>query len=759
MATAGTVTIKLDGDSATLIRELNKANQASKSTFNDIKREAADVAAKLGVIAVAAAAAFAALTKASFDSIDQLAKTADRLDVSTEALRTLQVAADLAGVSQELLTKSLQKQQKALVDASDGLVTAERAFARLGLNVQALIEMPADQQFTAIADALASVDNVTRRNALAMEIWGAKAAQMINFIEGGTAGIGELRDLLDDLNVTVSRFDASKIEQANDSVAVAKLAFEGLGNTIAVAVAPYVAQLGKDFTEAGREAGGFAKQVDAAMKFAATSAGFVGDAVLGIKMVFKGTAAAILEVGSVIVQAFAGMGSAINAVLIQPILGGLAKITGAARVMAGAVGLDSLAASAKEAQDNLRGMADAVSGGLESAKEVAANMRGAAGDLAGEIKDALNQPLPSAAIDAWFANAKAKADEVAAAMQNGAAGDRDASGDPTKFTASRNLYAQKLVAPKIDTPKLDMPRMPYLDPDVARQMADLSAEQYLESWQLANEQRRVAEEELRATLFESDEQAGVALIELAAAQAREKVIAEWQARGQAISETGETADPAMQAEFELAVHEQMLANESDMLNRRLSMQQQFGGQYLALQRSIAALTGKTWADNNKKTLANTAAFAGAAMSIASSLFGQNKKVSIAMAIISTLQGAAQALRDVPYPANIAAAASVLASGYAQVSQIKSTNIGSTAVGGGVGGGAGSTPTAEPISNGINDAQENRRSAIQVVFQGDVVGWDDFMRDRFVNSLRDLVDGNDVILFGSESRQAAEIRGG
>jgi hypothetical protein len=525
-----------------------------------------------------------------------------------------------------------------------------------------------------------------------------------------------------------------------------------------------VSQLGKDFTEAARESGGFAKQVDAAMRYAAKAAGYVANAVLGLKSVFRGVQIAALLAGSVIVEAFAGMGGAINAALIQPILGGLAKITGAARVMAGAVGLDSLAASAKEAQDSLRGMADAASAGLSGAREVAANMRGAAGDLAREIHSAWSQPLPSEAIDVWFAKAKAAADE--AAIYRALEGwdkdpkrkrdGKDVSGDPLK--PGRNLYAQDLIAPKIDLPEIDMPKLPYLDPDVVRQAADLGAEQYLESWQLANEQRLIAEQELRATLFDSDEAAGAALIELAAAQAREKVIAEWQARGQAISETGETADPAAQAEFELAVQEQMLSTEADMLNRRMAMQQQFGGQYLNLQRSIAALMGKTWADGHKKTLANTAAFTGAAMSITQSLFGQNKKVSIAMAIISTLQGAAQALRDVPYPANIAAAASVLASGYAQVNAIKSTNIGSTGIGGGIGGGGGA-PTAQPISNNINDAQENRRSAIQVVFQGDVVGWDDFMRDRFVSSLRDLVDGNDVILFGADSRQAAEIRGG
>jgi hypothetical protein len=767
MATAGTVTIKLDGDSATLIRELNKANQASKSTFGEIKREAADVAAKFAVIATAAAAAFAMLTKASFDSIDQLAKTADRLNVTTESLRTLQVAADLAGVSQEMLTKSLQKQQKALVDASDGLVTAERAFARLGLNVQALIELPADQQFAAIADAIASVDNVTRRNALAMEIWGARASEMINFAASGSAGIAELSTLLDDLNVTVSRFDASQIEQANDAVGVAKLAFEGLGNSIAVAVAPMVQGLAEDFTDAAREANGFQSEVSQVVDKLVSAGAVAMNVGEGIGLAFGVVADVIQGVVYTVLGAFTSafrtIGELFRVVVVTPILAGLQQILDASAALGRFVGFDSMAEGAASASAAIQGVRDSLKNASDSAATAGRNMVGFGLEQFGDASDSVLEKFETEwSGSAWerryagYVQASKDAAAAAAASMGGGGG-LDVSGDPTK--PGRNLYAQTLIAPKIDVPEIDMPKMPHLDPAVAREMADLSAQQYLESWQLANEQRRVAEEELRATLFQSDEQAGVALIELAAAQAREKVIAEWEARGQAISETGETADPAQQGEFELAVKEEMLASEADLLNRRLAMQQTFGGQYIGLQKSISALMGKTWADGHKKTLANTATFASATMSITQSLFGQNKKVAIAMAIISTLQGAANALSTVPYPANIAAAATVLANGFAQVNSIKSTNVGSTSTGGSVGGGGlGSAPTAQPISNATNNEQENRRSAIQVVFQGDVVGWDDFMRDRFVSSLRDLVDGNDVILFGSNSRQAAEIRG-
>lgn len=64
------------------------------------------------------------------------------------------------------------------------------------------------------------------------------------------------------------------------------------------------------------------------------------------------------------------------------------------------------------------------------------------------------------------------------------------------------------------------------------------------------------------------------------------------------------------------------------------------------------------------------------------LFTIQKVSAISEATIATYQGAAQALRDVPYPWNIAAAALVVANGIGQVAQIASTSYGSQASGGG-----------------------------------------------------------------------------
>lgn len=94
----------------------------------------------------------------------------------------------------------------------------------------------------------------------------------------------------------------------------------------------------------------------------------------------------------------------------------------------------------------------------------------------------------------------------------------------------------------------------------------------------------------------------------------------------------------------------------------------------------------------------TRRMAGEMGNLMQTMFGQNKAFAIAQAIVSTYQGVAQALRDVPFPANLAAAAAVAAKGFAQVAGIRSASIG-----GGGGGDRGGTPSM--ANNAMQKAQQ------------------------------------------------------
>ena len=68
-----------------------------------------------GVVAgVAAAGSLALLVKRSIDAADAIAKTADAIGISTDALQELRFAADLSGVSVESLDKALKFATKAI---------------------------------------------------------------------------------------------------------------------------------------------------------------------------------------------------------------------------------------------------------------------------------------------------------------------------------------------------------------------------------------------------------------------------------------------------------------------------------------------------------------------------------------------------------------------------------------------------------------------------------------------------------------------
>lgn len=143
-------------------------------------------------------------------------------------------------------------------------------------------------------------------------------------------------------------------------------------------------------------------------------------------------------------------------------------------------------------------------------------------------------------------------------------------------------------------------------------------------------------------------------------------------------------------------------------------------------------------------------------SIMGALFASDKKFAIAQAIISTSVGATRALREVPFPANIAAAAAVLANGYKQVKQIKATNPGTNATSFG-GGSGGASPSAlqQPAGN-AQQAEQAPRIA-QVVIQGSVFSSRE-TADWLVGQLSDAINNRDVVFINGNSRQAGLITG-
>ena len=239
------------------ISATDKTAAAFKSVNQAAGRLAAS-AAKIGVaFATAGVAAAAALTKMQMSNIDSLAKTADKIGVTTEALGGLRHAAELTGVGSDTLDMAMQRLTRRVSEAANGTGEAKNALIELGINAANLEKLPLDVQMEVIADAMGDVKSQSDKVRLAMKLFDSEGVSLVNTLASGSTGLQQMAKEADTLGITVSRVDAAKIEMANDAVTKSKGVFTGLGNQLATAFAPIIQGVSTDFHQAALDTAGF----------------------------------------------------------------------------------------------------------------------------------------------------------------------------------------------------------------------------------------------------------------------------------------------------------------------------------------------------------------------------------------------------------------------------------------------------------------------------------------------------------------------
>jgi hypothetical protein len=135
-----------------------------------------------------------------------------------------------------------------------------------------------------------------------------------------------------------------------------------------------------------------------------------------------------------------------------------------------------------------------------------------------------------------------------------------------------------------------------------------------------------------------------------------------------------------------------------------------------------------------------------------------KAVAIAQTVWSTGQAIMKAMAEVPWPANIAAAAGVAAMGVAQLANIKRTNIGSSgSIVAGRGGAIGaSAPSLSDNVQGATGAPLTQQSAVQIIVQGSL-----FAAQETVDWLTEQIGAAVMALLGlsSVTGQVIHLDGG
>ena len=200
----------------TVLTAKDKTAAAFKSVGNSAAAATVKIAKIGAAFATAGVAAGIALTKMSMDNVDALAKVSDRLGIATQSLAGLQHAANLAGIENKTLEKSLQNLAVGVSDAAVGTGVAKDALIQLGLSAALLEKMPVDQQMLKVADAMQGVELQADKVRLATELFGARGVSVLNMIGEGSQNLVEMAKEADHLGIAINRVDAAKIELAND---------------------------------------------------------------------------------------------------------------------------------------------------------------------------------------------------------------------------------------------------------------------------------------------------------------------------------------------------------------------------------------------------------------------------------------------------------------------------------------------------------------------------------------------------------------
>jgi len=219
MATISTLSVNLIARTNVFERKM-RTSRRSMSFFT--KQAAIARRAMLrfgaGLLAVAGIGGLGYMIVRTMKAIDTTAKLAAALQISTEALKGLELAATISGTSFEVVQKSLEIMVRRLAESKLGIGEAKRGLDEMGLSAQTLINVGTEEAFMRIADGISKIPTAAGKAFAAYTIFGRQGVKLINLFKDGRIGLENFRKEAEKLGMTFSAVDAAKIEEAKAEV-------------------------------------------------------------------------------------------------------------------------------------------------------------------------------------------------------------------------------------------------------------------------------------------------------------------------------------------------------------------------------------------------------------------------------------------------------------------------------------------------------------------------------------------------------------
>lgn len=312
-ATGGVRAIKLTDAE---LKKLNNTQKQGVATSKNYTAATRNIVGSLGKYAVVAGgvalAATAAMVGTQRQLIDNLAKTSDRLNIQTEDLQGLRHITELSGESTETLDKSLEKMVRTLGEAQIKSSAGGDAIEALGLNLDDIAKMSADEQFIKIGGAISQVNDRTIQASLSADIFGRNGIKLLNVFDQGEDAMRAASEEIAAFGGAITRIDAAKVEIANDQLQRTGIVTGQLAQQVTVQLAPIISGVANEFLNVARESGGMAEMVGKAIDFSARVVGVFADGVHALNILWQVGKVAVLGWAKFVVTAMKPAAEAVN---------------------------------------------------------------------------------------------------------------------------------------------------------------------------------------------------------------------------------------------------------------------------------------------------------------------------------------------------------------------------------------------------------------------------------------------------------------
>lgn len=227
MAVIDSLSIALKADTSKFISGMKKARAAFKTWMTGMTRLVKIVGGLAAAMTGISGLGFSQVFKETLKDADRVGKLSDEIGITVDNLFGLEFAATIAGTSMEVLTRGLQRMNRRIGEASMGYGEGSKALEQLGLNIEEMLGLSADEQFMRIADSVNNLGSQANKAAAVYALFGRQGQFLLNTFQLQRGGIKALIKESEQLLGTYSRDEFRIFEELNDSVVRLKASMKG----------------------------------------------------------------------------------------------------------------------------------------------------------------------------------------------------------------------------------------------------------------------------------------------------------------------------------------------------------------------------------------------------------------------------------------------------------------------------------------------------------------------------------------------------